>query len=308
MPTSTRPTPSSRPLAGRYLLVDQIGAGGMGSVWRARDLRTQTYVAAKVLGRHDSGLLLRFVREQSLRIRHPHVVAPIGWAAEDDTVVFAMDLVAGGSVQALLDDHGPLPLAYVAVLLDQLLQALEAVHDAGVVHRDVKPANLLLEPTGTGRPHLRLGDFGIAAMPDDVRLTRFPGALGTDGYIAPEQLAGAGSGPRQDLFAAGVVAVQLLTGEVPRHRKGAPTGVLQPVLAGLIEPDPDLRIQTAGEALARLRALGGSVAWTTVEGGPEVSDRLPVLEEARRLEATLSVACFVASGLLGAVALGLVLR
>ena len=125
------------PLAGRYLLIDQIGAGGMGSVWRAWDLRNQTFVAAKVLGQHDSGMLLRFVREQSVRIRHPHVVAPSGWAAEDNLVVFTMDLVKGGSVQTLLGDHGKLPESYVAVVLDQTLQALEAVHNAGVVHRDV---------------------------------------------------------------------------------------------------------------------------------------------------------------------------
>ncbi len=308
MTTSTRPTARSRTVAGRYLLIEEIAAGGMGSVWRARDLRTRKYVAAKVLGRHDSALLLRFVREQSLRIRHPHVVAPIGWAAEDETVVFTMDLVSGGTVQGLLDDHGPLPEAYVAVLLDQLLQALEAVHGAGVVHRDVKPANLLLEPTGTGTPHLRLGDFGVAATPDELRLTRVPGPLGTDGYIAPEQLGGARTDPRQDLYAAGVVAVQLLTGLGPRHQKGAPMGLLQPIVAGLIEPDPALRIPSAGAALARLRELGGSVPWNTGEGCPEVIDKMPALKEAGGLEAILSVACFLASGLLGATALALVLR
>ncbi len=96
----------------------------MGSVWRARDLRDRTrasVVAAKVLGAHDSSILLRFVREQSVRIRHPHVVAPTGWAAEDHRVVFTMDLVRGGSLETLLAEHGPLPESYVAVLLDQLL-------------------------------------------------------------------------------------------------------------------------------------------------------------------------------------------
>ena len=124
----------------------------MGSVWRAWDLRREAYVAAKVLGQHDAATLLRFVREQSLRIEHPHVVAPHGWAADDDKVVFAMDLVRGGSVATLLGDHGPLPVPYVAVLLDQLLHGLSAVHAAGIVHRDLKPANLLLDATGTGAP------------------------------------------------------------------------------------------------------------------------------------------------------------
>ena len=204
------------PLAGRYVLLDQVGSGGMGSVWRARDRRTGAEVAVKVLGAHDSSMLLRFVREQSLRIQHPHVVAPTGWAAEDHLVVLAMDLVRGGSLDALLRRHGPLPASYVVVLLEQLLQALDAVHAAGVVHRDVKPANLLLEPTGTGRPWLRLGDFGVATLAQDVRLTREPGLVGTDGYLAPEQVAGAPPDPRQDLYAAGVVAAQLLSGRPPR--------------------------------------------------------------------------------------------
>ena len=201
--------------AGRYRLIDLIGTGGMGSVWRAWDLRRSAYVAAKVLGQHDAVTLLRFVREQSLRIEHPHLVAPHGWAADDEKVVFAMDLVRGGSVATLLGDHGPLPPSYVAVLLDQLLHGLSAVHAAGVVHRDVKPANLLLDVTGKGRPHLRLSDFGVAGLLDEPRMTRHSTVLGTPGYLAPDQLAGADPDPRQDLYAVGAVAAELLTGERP---------------------------------------------------------------------------------------------
>lgn len=265
------------PLAGRYVLTDQIGAGGMGSVWRAWDLRNRTFVAAKVLGQHDSSLLLRFVREQSVRIAHPHVVAPSGWAAEDNLVVFTMDLVRGGSVATLLGDHGPLPESYVTVVLDQTLQALEAVHAAGVVHRDVKPANLLMEATGTGRPHVRLGDFGVAALVEDVRLTRFPGAIGTDGYMAPEQSEGAPPDPRQDLYAAGVVAVQLLTGLPPRQHDGVPEGRLKPLITSLIDPDPAKRPPTAADALGYLRGSVGvppGAPWRSLPEPPEVFDQL----------------------------------
>ena len=264
------------PLAGRYLLIDQIGAGGMGSVWRAWDLRNQTFVAAKVLGQHDSGMLLRFVREQSVRIRHPHVVAPSGWAAEDNLVVFTMDLVKGGSIQTLLGDHGTLPESYVAVVLDQTLQALEAVHNAGVVHRDVKPANLLLEPTGTRRPHVRLGDFGVAALIDEVRLTRFPGAIGTDGYMAPEQAHGAAPEPRQDLYALGVVGVQMLTGLSPRNQKGVPDGALKPLLESLLEVDSEKRPESASAALDTLRSIGvpGGAPWQQDAEPPEVFNQL----------------------------------
>jgi eukaryotic-like serine/threonine-protein kinase len=273
-------------VAGRYVLLDRIGTGGMGSVWRARDLRSGETVAVKLLGGHDASMLLRFVREQSVRIRHPHVAAPIGWAAEDHQVVLAMDLVRGGSVAELLAETGALPASYVAALLDQLLQALAAVHAAGVVHRDVKPANLLLEP---GPPFLRLGDFGVAVPVDDVRLTRDRGVVGTDGYLAPEVLAGAPPEPRHDLYAVGVVAAQLLTGRPPRAgvRPLAPEGPLRHWAESLTEPDPDLRPPTAAAALERLRRLD-----LPPEPWPTVPDRLgdPPADRAQRWPLVVSVA------------------
>ncbi|WAL64958.1 protein kinase [Amycolatopsis cynarae] len=204
-----------RGLVGRYQLVDLVGSGGMGSVWRVWDAQRHQYVAAKLLRPADAGSLLRFVREQSLRVVHPHVLAPHGWAAEDDQVLLTMDLVRGGSVAQLLDDRGALPLPYVAVLIDQLLEALAAVHAQGIVHRDVKPSNLLLEPTGRGGPFLRLADFGVAAVLGEPRLTHTHLAIGTPGYMAPEHALGAGPDVRQDIYATGVVAVRLLTGRLP---------------------------------------------------------------------------------------------
>ena len=273
--------------AGRYRLIDLIGTGGMGSVWRAWDLRRSMYVAAKVLGQHDAAALLRFVREQSLRIEHPHVIAPHGWAADDDKVVFAMDLVRGGSVATLLGDNGPLPVAYVAVLLDQLLNGLSAVHAARVVHRDVKPANLLLDVTGTGRPHLRLSDFGVAALLDEPRMTRQSTILGTPGYLAPEQLAGADPDPRQDLYAVGAVAVELLTGERPGTDGKLPAlpdqaAALADFVTHLTANDPSARPDTALTAGRLLAATGTlpphhATPWTTSPDSPEVFDQLPPL-------------------------------
>ncbi len=264
-------------MAGRYRLTDRIGVGGMGAVWRARDLRTGDWVAAKVLARHDAALLLRFVHEQSVRVRHRHVLAPIGWAAEDEVVVIVMDLVRGGTLHDLLADHGALPEPYVRVLLDQLLQGLEAVHSAGVVHRDLKPANLLLDATGRARPRLRVADFGVAATPAEQRLTSGPGPLGTDGYLAPERLAGAPPHPGQDLYAAGRVAAELLTGV--RAGDGTPSGPLGPLVHALTEPDPDRRTPTAAAALAHLRALGvpgGVPDGDPAPDGPFVPDRLAI--------------------------------
>nr|WP_257907387.1 protein kinase [Janibacter limosus] len=143
--------------AGRYELLDLIGQGGMGSVWRVHDRRTDPVVAAKVLRQSDAASLLRFVRETAFRIQHPHVVTPLGWAGEDDRVLFTMPVVDGGSVATPVGDHGPLPAPFVAEILRRVLDGLGAVHASRVVHRDVKPANILLRATG-GRPAARLPD------------------------------------------------------------------------------------------------------------------------------------------------------
>ncbi|MEU5981653.1 protein kinase [Streptomyces sp. NPDC047434] len=256
--------------AGRYELVDPIGRGGVGAVWRAWDQRRRRYVAAKVLQQSDAHTLLRFVREQALRIDHPHVLAPASWAADDDKVLFTMDLVAGGSLAHVIGDYGPLPPRFVCTLLDQLLSGLAAVHAEGVVHRDIKPANILLDVTGTGRPHLRLSDFGISMRKGEPRLTETNYVVGTPGYFAPEQMMGAEPDFPADLFAVGLVALYLLQGQKPDSRAlieyfmahgtpGAPEGIPEPlwqVLAGLLQPDPQARFRTATGAR---KALGSAV-------------------------------------------------
>ncbi|WDV53014.1 protein kinase [Streptomyces coeruleorubidus] len=254
--------------AGRYELVDPIGRGGVGAVWRAWDHRRRRYVAAKVLLQSDAHSLLRFVREQALRIDHPHVLAPTSWAADDDKVLFTMDLVAGGSLVHLVGDYGPLPPAFVCTLLDQLLAGLAAVHAEDVVHRDVKPANILLEATGTGRPRLRLSDFGIAMRLGEPRLTETNLVVGTPGYLAPEQMMGAEPDFPADLFAVGLVALYLLEGAKPDSKAliqyfaehgtpGAPKGIPEPlwqVVAMLLQPDPQARFRTATGARKALAA------------------------------------------------------
>ncbi|WP_406060111.1 serine/threonine protein kinase [Streptomyces sp. NBC_01077] len=254
--------------AGRYELVDPIGRGGAGAVWRAWDHRRRRYVAAKVLLQSDAHTLLRFVREQALRIDHPHVLAPASWAADDDKVLFTMDLVAGGSLAHVIGDYGPLPPRFVCILLDQLLSGLATVHAEGVVHRDIKPANILMDVTGTGRPHLRLSDFGISMRKGEPRLTETNYVVGTPGYFAPEQLLGAEPDFTADLFAVGLVALYLLQGRKPDSQAlvehflthgtpGAPEGIPEPlwqVLAGLLQPDPQARFRTATGARKALTA------------------------------------------------------
>ncbi|MGE9696937.1 protein kinase domain-containing protein [Streptomyces sp. CH6] len=274
--------------AGRYVLADPIGRGGAGAVWRAWDRRRRRYVAAKVLHRRDAHTLLRFVREQALRIDHPHVLAPRSWAADDEQVLFTMDLARGGSVERLVGDYGPLPPAYVCVLLDQLLAGLGAVHAEGVVHRDVKPANLLLEATGTGPPHLWLSDFGIAVHRDEPRLTEPDHVVGTPGWIAPEQLLGAEPDVPADLYAAGLVAIHLLTGGRPdaqglvaAYARGvppAPRDVPAPlweVLGPLLHPDPQHRFRTATAVRKALAEAARLLPEPTADEEPiEVFDQL----------------------------------
>lgn len=254
--------------AGRYELIDPIGRGGAGAVWRAWDHRRRRYVAAKVLQQSDAHTLLRFVREQALRIDHPHVLAPASWAADDDKVLFTMDLVAGGSLAHVIGDYGPLPPRFVCTLLDQLLSGLATVHAEGVVHRDIKPANILMDVTGTGRPHLRLSDFGISMRKGEPRLTETNYVVGTPGYFAPEQLLGAEPDFTADLFAVGLVALYLLQGRSPDSQAliphflaygtpSAPEGIPEPlwqVLAGLLQPDPQARFRTATGARKALNA------------------------------------------------------
>ncbi|WP_409062389.1 serine/threonine-protein kinase [Streptomyces sp. SYP-A7185] len=280
--------------AGRYVLVDELGRGAFGLVHRAWDIREQRYVAAKMLQQSRAHNLLRFVREGARRIEHPHVVAPSGWAAADDKVLITMDLVGGGTLENLLGDYGPLPPRYVLTLIDQVLAGLEAVHAQRIVHRDIKPGNLLLEATGLREPQVRIGDFGLAHQAGDARITQAHQVIGTPGYIAPEQYDGAEPTPQGDLFAVGVVALHLLQGErldAPALTQAftgdgtpsaAPQHVPDPwwqVLSLLLHPDPQLRIASAARARKALAAIAPRLSAPDSDSMIEVFDQLPPLPD-----------------------------
>ncbi|MGE6736821.1 protein kinase domain-containing protein, partial [Streptomyces sp. NPDC059900] len=238
--------------------------------------------------------LLRFVREGVTRIEHPHVVAPSGWAAADDRVLIAMDLVGGGTLAGLVGDYGPLPSRYVLTLVDQVLAGLEAVHAQRIVHRDIKPGNLLLEATGLEQPRVRIGDFGLAHQAGEVRITQVDQIIGTPGYIAPEQYDGAEPDPQFDLFSVGVVALHLLQGEdldaagLARAFDGdgtplaAPEQVPDPwwqVLSALLHPDPRQRPPSAAQARAALAAIAPRLPQPDSDSPIEVFDQLPPLPD-----------------------------
>lgn len=271
--------------AGRYELLDPVANGGMGTIWRVLDRTDGRLKAAKILRQSDAASLLRFVREQSVRIDHTHVVTPLSWAGVDDRVLFTMPLVHGGSVADLLVEHGALPPRWVVMLTDQLLQALEAVHAAGIVHRDVKPGNLLLEPTGTRTPHLRLTDFGIAAPVDQPRMTSGAHAIGTPGYMAPEQWVGADPDPRSDLYAVGRVVLEMLLGRRLEPdddvatldlAPGPTTDRLVALVTHATQNDPAERPQSASAMRAVLADL---VGLPPAPGEPVVTipDRFPAM-------------------------------
>jgi serine/threonine protein kinase len=273
-------------------LIDPIGEGGAGTVWRAWDPRTRAFVAAKVLAPGST--------PETHRPVHPHVLVADRVTAGHGAVVLVMELVRGGTADQLLAEHGALPESYVAVLLDQLLQALAAVHAAGLVHRDVKPANLLLEPTGRGRPQLLLGDFDAATAYRGPSAAEVVGFAGTDGYLAPELFGGAAPDPRQDLYAAGVTAAELLTGRIPRRPRDLPRGRLRRLLVGLTDPDPDRRPPTAAAALDLLRACGvpAGTPWAALPHPPVVPDRFADLRPpiGPVTWAALAVACVLVLG------------
>ncbi len=258
-------------LAHRFRLLDPIGAGGSGTVWRAWDRRARRLAAVKVVPSYD----VRPAPAPLPSAGHPHLLVPYARVPDGESVVHALHLVRGGSAERLLAEHGALPADYVAVLLEHLLEALAALHAAGLVHRDVKPANVLLEPTGAGRPHLWLGDLDLVAPTGEPQ----PGGsepLGTPGYLAPELVAGAPPDPRHDLFAAGVAAAELLTGHATHRSGDLPRGRLRPLLTALVADDPETRPPTAEAALVMLRAAGvpPGTPWRARPQPPVVPDRL----------------------------------
>lgn len=260
--------------AGRYELVDLLGTGGMGDVWRVWDHREGGYRAGKVLRQSDSTSLLRFMREARWHFEHPHVLAPTGWAGEDDRIIFAMPLVHGGSTSGLLRDYGSLSQAWVLPAIGQLLEALHVIHSAGLVHRDVKPANILLRPGCA--PDIVLSDFGTAAPIAEPRLTRVTQVIGTPGYMSPEARYGADPEPAQDLYAVGVVLIELLTGvrpgqdgpaPVPDRFAGTPLGAF---MAHLLADVPR-RTASAAQAWQELAAV---VPAPAVDEPVEVFDQI----------------------------------
>jgi serine/threonine protein kinase len=205
---------------GNYVLEAKLGRGGMGVVFVARDLALQRHVALKLLApelTQDAAARTRFQREikAAVAIEHPHVVPVYAAGYEDGYFFLAMRCVKGRDLSALIDEGGPLPEERAMRLVGQIASALAFVHEHGLVHRDVKPHNVLLWSSDHGEEHAFLTDFGIAKAVDEVFGITKMGALGTRGYMALEVVNGAPATPASDQYSLAVLAFELLTGDLP---------------------------------------------------------------------------------------------
>jgi serine/threonine protein kinase len=249
-------------LGSRYVLEERISSGGMGEIWRGRDLAADQAVAVKVLHEQftaDPTELTRFVRERTILtgLHHPNLVPVRDMIMEGSRLALVMDLVEGPDLHHYLGAEGPLAPTLAATLISQACEALAVVHAAGIVHRDLKPSNILLD-TSQSPPIARLTDFGIARAQDALPLTASDVILGTPQYCAPEVVAGEPGGPAVDIYAAGTTLYELLTGQPPfaggpastvfwRHLEAVPLrpqGMPEPlwtVIAGCLAKDPDQR-------------------------------------------------------------------
>ena len=203
-------------LDGRYHVLERIAAGGMGEVFRARDAVLDREVAIKVLHRSlagDQGFVERFRREAraAAGISHPNIVNVHDWGAVDGIYYMVMEYVRGRAVRDLLNAQGRLAPAQAADVLRQTLIALDHAHRRGLVHRDVKPENILVTTDGV----VKVADFGLARAYADGRQTQSGTVTGTVQYLAPEQIRGEPADPRSDLYSLGVVGFELLTGRLP---------------------------------------------------------------------------------------------
>jgi len=207
-------------LGDRYRLDERLAAGGMGTVWRAEDTLLHRDVAVKVLNEglsSDDRFVERFRREakSAAGLLHPNVAGVFDYGEEHGRPFIVMELIEGETLADALDRRGPFPSDEVAPIGAGVAEGLAAAHAAGFVHRDVKPANVML----TGRGDVKLMDFGIAAPESGTGLTGTGMVMGTARYLAPEQAAGEPATPASDVYALGVVLYELLTGAPPFDRE-----------------------------------------------------------------------------------------
>ncbi len=273
---------------GKYEILDVLGAGGMGTVYRARDPILERIVAVKLL-RRTQGLIpgsdgwTRFLNEARAvaRLNHPTIVSVYDFSDVDpEGAFFAMEYVDGCTIEDYVQHGSDIRLGQALKLMRQLLGGLAYAHAQGVIHRDIKPSNLLV--TRDGR--LKITDFGIAKI-GSLQQTQTGLMIGTPAYMAPERYLGADTDQRCDVYSAGVVFFELLTGRRPFigtltevmykicHVMPSPVTAVAPALPPLLDSvvaralakDPDARFQTAAEFAAAVAAAGAALGLTAAQ-------------------------------------------
>ncbi|MCW2878588.1 MAG: protein kinase [Sphaerisporangium sp.] len=279
--------PSGYELASRYRLVEPVGRGGMGTVWRAHDNLLDRDVAVKevrlplVLDEDlRAELCARTEREAraTAMVAHPSVITIFDVVTEDDRPWIVMELLHARSLEDLIKEHGPLPPRRVAEIGRQVLGALRAVHAKGILHRDVKPSNVLVT-----EDRAVLTDFGLAALEGDASITQAGIVLGSAGYIAPERVLGDKASPGADLWSFGATLYTAVEGRGLHGRRNAAAalaaltsgepipmekaGPLAPILRGLLQIDPNARLDGMRASLMLARVAAGGSAEEPL-GGP----------------------------------------
>jgi serine/threonine-protein kinase len=299
-----------RPVGSKYLLEEPLGRGATGTVWRARQRETAgaeaavpgqpgETVAIKVLKEElasDADIVMRFLRERSvlLRLTHPNIVRVRDLVVEGDLLALVMDLVEGPDLHRYLRENGPFTPVAAALLTAQIADALAASHADGVVHRDLKPANVLLAQNG-GQMHPMLTDFGIARLADSPGLTRTHEFVGTPAYVAPESAEGRPQTSAVDIYGAGILLYELVTGRPP-FSGGSALEVLQQHLSAeprrpSTVPDP---LWTVIERCLRKNPAERPSAENLARGLRVVAEGIGVHANAARIAAAEGVGALLA--------------
>jgi serine/threonine-protein kinase len=211
-------------IAGKYFVHQLLGRGGMGNVYKATLLGPDRPIALKLLAkasRSDPTLARRFEREATAasRLHHPNAIEVVDFGESNDgSLYLAMEFVPGRTLAQVISENAPLPAARAVHLLAQVLEALGDAHANGVIHRDLKPANVMIDPLRNAAGFVKVLDFGIATLADadaEARLTGRDVVYGTPAYMSPEQIRGEPLDARSDLYSAGVMLFEMLSGVLP---------------------------------------------------------------------------------------------
>ena len=272
-------------LNGRYRLEERIAAGGMSTVYRALDETLERQVAVKLMHREvagDSDHLERFRREARAvaQLSHPQIVSVIDAGEDDGRPYIVLEYVAGETLKHRIRREGQMPIPEAVAYAIEIARGLEAAHAHHIVHRDVKPQNVLIDDEGTAK----VTDFGIARTLEEEGLTADGRVLGTTDYVSPEQALGQHVTGQSDLYSLGVVLYEMLTGEVPFHGDNQVAVAMKHVREEL----PDVRVLRPEVSAALAAVVDTATAKHPVERYADDAEMIAELEDVLAIETARS--------------------